>query len=107
MRTITFFALMSLASAFPVTPHFLYAQEHGVESFYDYCIDSKVDRCLLQASRKHSRSEEIRKSAERAQRQADFYRMHKDELIREMVDRDIGFQQHQVDYFLNKSFTGR
>jgi hypothetical protein len=35
-----------------------------------------------------------------------YFRDHRDELVKEMVAKDIGTKKHQVDYYLKSKFFG-
>jgi hypothetical protein len=76
-----------------------------LETLYGNYLDKKIDTCQLKAARIDAGSACVRRSAQLGQLQANFYQAHREQLVREMVTREIGTDKHQIDHFLIKSFN--
>jgi hypothetical protein len=87
-----------------VAPMVALSQNAGKESFYQGCIEKKIERCGLKATRLDSRSERIKREAESARRKAEFYKANREELTRQMTAKDVREKFNQVDYFLIKAY---
>ena len=74
------------------------------DSKYGKLIDKEISRCDRKAALTNSRSTNIRRSAELSCMKADYFRHHKEELIKAMIKEDMGFKTYKVQYFLNKNF---
>jgi hypothetical protein len=77
-----------------------------LESLYENYIDGHISRCESKAARINSKSEHIRNEAAVHTLMGAFFRDHRDELVKEMIAKDIGTKKHQVDYYLNSKFFG-
>jgi hypothetical protein len=75
-----------------------------LESFYGNYIDRHISRCESKSARINSKSEHIRHEAALHTLMGAFFRDHRDELVKEMIAKDIGTKKHQVDYYLNSRF---
>jgi len=75
-----------------------------LESLYRNYIDGHISRCESKSARINSKSEHIRNEAALHTLMGAFFRDHKDELVKEMIAKDIGTKKHQVDYYLNSRF---
>ena len=72
--------------------------------FYESCIQKKVSNCNAKAVLKTSRSVNLQRKADLAQKQATFLLLNKDILINEMVEQGIAQKPYQVEYYLNHRF---
>lgn len=77
-----------------------------LKSLYGNYIDGHISRCESKAARINSKSEHIRNEAAVHSLMGAFFRDHRDELVKEMIAKDIGTKKHQVDYYLNSTFFG-
>jgi len=75
-------------------------------SLYGNYIDRHISRCESKAARINSKSDHIRHEAAVHTLMGAFFRDQRDELIKEMIAKDIGTKKHQVDYYLNSKFFG-
>ena len=74
------------------------------EQYYNDCITKKIAQCEVVSSMASWTPASVKRCAEIRRLQADFYRTHRDELIAEMVRRNIAPEPYKVDYFLTTSF---
>jgi len=80
-----------------VTASLAHADMNELEMYYHDCITEKIINCERIASmNNHTNS---CRSA-----QAKFYRKHRKELVKEMVESDLGKEPYKVDYFLISKF---
>jgi len=86
--------LISFSRAVSATP----------ESYYNQCLSKKIAKLERQAKKVDSVSECIRNCAKFSSLQANFFRTHREELVREMVALKVEIEPYKVDYFLIKAF---
>ncbi len=87
-----------------VVASFSYADTTTKESYYGDCISKKIAQCELVASMGGGTPASVKRCAEIRRLQADFYKAHRDELVAEMVRRNIAPEPYKVDYFLTTAF---
>jgi hypothetical protein len=75
-----------------------------LELFYDACIEKLISNCQDKLVMRRSKHENIRRSAALYCLKAGFLRIHKSELIQDMLTQEVGTKQHQICYFLNERF---
>jgi hypothetical protein len=77
-----------------------------LEKYFSNMIDQKIVCCQKKATYRDSKHPGIRLEAERAWLKQAYFREYKNDLIERMISNQVGTKQHQVDYFLIKSFYG-
>jgi ABC-type thiamine transport system substrate-binding protein len=83
----------------------VYADDMSQLKFYYYdCITEKIVNCERIASMKNHKNSCMVQLVEMRSAQAKFYRKHRKELVKEMVESDLGKEPHKVDYFLITKF---
>ena len=75
------------------------------KQFYNNCIVKQISKCQSKSIMLTSNSENLREYALLKSRKAEFFADEKDRLIKEMVKREIGLNDYQVEYYLNKRFN--
>ena len=76
----------------------------GLETFYGAYIDDLISRCESKKAMCYSKCESIRMSISLYVLKASFYKYHREELIREMINKQMGTNTHKVYYYLNTRF---
>jgi hypothetical protein len=84
---------------------FANADSSRLELYYSDCITKKIVNCKRIASSKNHSSSSMVRLVEMRSAQARFYRKHREELVREMVARNIGREPHKIDHFLITKFN--
>lgn len=74
------------------------------ETLYGAYIDELVLKCKPKAARCNSGSRNIRQQSALYCLKAAYCNYHKTELVKEMVEADVGVKKHQIHYYLNKNF---
>ena len=72
--------------------------------YYDACIERQISNCQDKIIMRDSRHGNVRRSAALYCLKAGFFRIHKSELIRDMLTQGVGIEQHQICYYLNQRF---
>ena len=75
-----------------------------LELFYGACIEKMISNCQDKSGMCDSKPGNMRRSAALYSMKAGFLRIHKSELIQDMIARDVGTKQHQICYYLNERF---
>jgi hypothetical protein len=75
-----------------------------MERYYDACIEKLISNCQDKLFMGDSRHENMRRSAALYCLKAGFLRIHKSELIQDMIDQGVGIKQHRICYYLNQRF---
>jgi hypothetical protein len=75
-----------------------------LELYYNDWITKKIVNCERIASMKNHKNSCMVQLTEMRSAQAQFYREHREELVKEMVESDIGKEPHKIDYFLITKF---
>lgn len=75
-----------------------------LEMYYHDFITKKIVNCERIASMNNVESPCVVNLIEMRSAQAKFYRKHRKELVKEMVESDLGKEPHKVDYFLITKF---
>jgi len=80
------------------------ADSSPLEFYYNDCITKKIVNCERIASMKNHKNSCMVRLVEMRSAQAKFYREHREELVKEMVESDLGKKPHKIDYFLISKF---
>ena len=80
------------------------ASKDQLVKYYNSCITKKISNCKAKTSLKTSRSVNLRRKADLANRQMIFFTSNKNMLINEMVEQGIGQKHYKVEQYLNKRF---
>ena len=75
------------------------------ESDYSQFVDKRIAKLERKAKMGKSWSREDGDCAEVKILEANFIRVNKDELVREMVAQKVEMKRHKIDYFLIKAFS--
>lgn len=75
------------------------------EDPYEACIAAKIKKCERKAAMSASRSEWIRRNADRNRLKAEYLRNHREQLLEQMRAGQIEPKIYKIEYFLNASFT--
>ena len=97
---ITMLAIVGLLMA----ASFAHADSSHLELYYNDCISKKIFNCERIASAKNHTNPCMVRLVEMRSAQAQFYKEHREELVREMVTRNIGTEPHKIDHFLITKF---
>jgi hypothetical protein len=87
-----------------VATSFSYADTTTSESYYSDCITKKIAQCEQVASMASGTPVSIKRCGEIRRLQAEFYKTHREELVTEMVRRNIAPEPYKVDFFLTTAF---
>jgi hypothetical protein len=90
-------------AAFVVTS-LSYADTTTSKSYYNDSISNKIAQCEQFVERAKGTPVSIERDAKIRRLQAEFYKTHREELVREMVRRNIALKPYRVDYFLTTAF---
>jgi hypothetical protein len=82
-----------------------HADMSQLEVYYIDQINKKIVNCERIASAKNHNNPCMIRLVEMRSAQAKFYRTHREELVKEMLTRDIGAEPHKIDYFLTTKFN--
>ncbi len=97
---ITIVAIVGLLLVASLT----HADMGELEMYYHDHITGKIINCERIASMKNHTSSCMVQLIEMRSAQANFYRKHRKELVKEMVESDLGKEPHKIDYFLISKF---
>jgi hypothetical protein len=81
-----------------------HADKSQLELYYNDQITNKIVNCKRIASKKSHDNPCMIRLVEMRSAQAKFYRMHREELVKEMVRSNIGTKPHKIDHFLITKF---
>ena len=73
-------------------------------AFYKTCLDDMALKCKNKCCLRHSSSDQLRKCAELAVQKMGFIENHRDDLITEMLTKNIEPKAYKVKYYINKRF---
>ena len=82
----------------------VYADMSQLKFYYYDCITEKIANCERIASMKNHKNSCMVQLVEMRSAQAKFYRNHMNELVKEMIARNIGTEPHKIDHFLVTKF---
>ena len=77
-----------------------HADMSQLELYYHDYITGKIINCERIASMENHTNSCMVQLIEMRSAQANFYRKHRKELVKEMVESDLGKETHKIDYFL-------
>jgi ABC-type thiamine transport system substrate-binding protein len=83
---------------------FARADMSELEMYYHDHITRKIINCETIASMENHTNSCMVQLIEMRSAQANFYRKHRNELVKEMVGSDLGKEPHKIDYFLISKF---
>jgi hypothetical protein len=83
---------------------FAHADSSQLEQYYNDCITDKIVNCERIASMNNHENSCMVRLVEMRSAQAEFYRKHRKELVKEMVENHLGKKQHKIDHFLMTKF---
>ena len=81
-----------------------HADKSQLELYYNDQITNKIVNCKRIASKKNHDNPCMIRLVEMRSAQAKFFRMHREELVKEMVRSNIGTKPHKIDHFLITKF---
>jgi hypothetical protein len=73
--------------------------------FYDNYVSEKIAKRQSKTNLKTSRSENLQRTAEKAEKQVRFLTLNKDILVDGMIKQDIGQKPYKIEKYLNKRFS--
>jgi hypothetical protein len=97
---ITLMAIVGLLLA----ASFARADMSQLEMYYNDYITKKIVNCKRIASMNNVESPCVVHLVEMRSAQAKFYRKHREELVKEMVESNLGKKPHKIDHFLISKF---
>ena len=97
---ITFVSIVGVLLAVSLT----HADMSQLEMYYHDYITEKIVNCRRIASMKNLESPCVVRLVEMRSAQAKFYRKHRKELVKEMIESNIGKKSHKIDHFLITKF---
>ena len=97
---ITLMAIVGLLLAASLA----HADMSELEMYYHDHITGKIINCERIASIENHTNSCMVQLIEMRSAQANFYRKHRKELVKEMVESDLGKEPHRIDYFLISKF---
>lgn len=97
---ITTVAVFGLLMAASLTD----AESSRLELYYNGCITQKIVNCKRIASDKNHTNSRMIRLVEMRTAEAQFYKEHREELVREMIRLDVGKEPYKINYFLIKQF---
>jgi len=80
------------------------ADSSRLKPYYNDCITKKIVNCERIASMKNHKNSCMVRLLEMRSAQAKFYRKHREELVKAMVERNLGKEPHKIDHFLITKF---
>ena len=95
---------MFVVAAMLLGAHFVHAEGDQLESYYNDYLTKKIANCERIASISTGKCSSKIRLVEMRSAQAKFYRKHRKELVKEMVESDLGKEPHKIDYFLITKF---
>ena len=87
-----------------LTASLAFTDSSELKLYYNDCITKKIANCERIASAKNNKNPCMVRLVQMRSAQAKFYKKHREELVKEMVARNIGTEQHKIDYFLTTKF---
>jgi ABC-type thiamine transport system substrate-binding protein len=81
-----------------------YADMSQLEMYYNDQITKKIVNCKRIASMENHTNSCMVQLIEMRSAQAEFYKKHREELVKEMVDSNLGKKPHKIDHFLITKF---
>ena len=76
----------------------------NLKSYYATYIDELVSHCEHKASRHNSKFDTIRQAAALYCLKADFFKSHKETLVKDMAARNIETKNYKMNYYLTGQF---
>ena len=82
----------------------VHADMGHLELYYNDYLTNKIVNCERVASMKNHKSSCMVQLLEMRSAQAKFYKKHREELVKEMVESNLGKKPHKIDHFLITKF---
>ena len=79
-------------------------EDVNLTAHYSAIIDELVMKCKYKTAMRHSKSNVIRDAAMLSCLKTTFYKKNKENLIRGMIEKNIGIKRYKVCYYLNTQF---
>ena len=99
------FVMVSLGALFLIGPAMSQmTTSPKLEAVYGGYIDEFISRCDSKSARTNAICQNIRKEASLAQLKAKYYRKHKEQLVQDMINNDVGVKRHKIRYYLISEF---
>ena len=95
--------LMAIAGLL-LTASLAHADMSQLEMYYNDYITKKIVNCERIASMENHTNSCMVRLVEMRSAQAKFYREHREELVKEMVESNFGKKPHKIDHFLIGKF---
>ena len=86
-------------------PVVLLADSTDLTEFYGKCIDQRIQQCRLKAATLEAGTEGVREAALTAGRKAQYYVLHRDLLVRQMVEERVARNPHRVNRYLVGAYS--
>lgn len=103
--TLGFFIGLSLL-LLPLTADCQLQTRGDVESIYSSAVSEAIQISKNKSALRNSKSANLRRAAALACMKAAFLLDYKEELVKEMINKEIGTKSYQIQHYLNKSFFG-
>jgi len=104
-KSCAVFAMVSLGALFLIGPAMSeMTTTPKLESVYRGYIDEFISRCDSKSARSNATCQNIRREANLAQLKAKYYRKHKEKLVQDMINNDVGVKRHKIRYYLISEF---
>ena len=103
--TLGFFISLSIF-LMPLTADCQLKTRGDVESIFISAVNEAIQICKNKSTLRKSKSANLRRAAALASMKAAFLLDYKEELVKEMINREIGTKPYQMQHYLNKRFFG-
>jgi hypothetical protein len=97
--------IVAIAVVGLLLPGVLLADSTDLTEFYGKCIDQRIQQCKLKAATLEAGTEGARQAALTAERKAQYYELHRDLLVRQMVEERVARNSHRVNRYLVGAYT--
>lgn len=102
------YALMTMVMVVALTGAYSMTAEAGearqLRNLYSNYIIESISKSYSKSGLVKSKSENLKATGAIARQKAVFLTVNHDVLVDEMVEKEVGTKQYQIDYFLNKKF---
>ena len=105
-KTLVFFLIGGVVMAGPM----VHADEWNsseMKQYYEAQVAWEIDHCLQKCHLMNSRSPALREKARQEVGKAHYLKMHKTELVKEMMAADLGPHHYKVQQYINHSYRDR
>ena len=98
--TVAFMIMFTISSVFGETDI-----KSVKRMLFAYLVDDYIQICRSKGKLIHSRSKHIRQASALAVLKAEYLKVHKHQLIDEMMETELAMKKYKVRYFLNARFN--